>query len=169
MTAQANTVKGGFINPDLLYNALSYIGNTEEVGPKSNEVILNAIHTLFPGWRDDSTIAWCSCFTHLIAINVCGENPLQTGHKAPGTARSWLTVGDPVETPLPGDIVVYWRGSKNSWQGHVGFYCNRIGDKIFTLGGNQANSITVSAYSANRLLGFRRLRPAPEFEPNIIP
>jgi uncharacterized protein (TIGR02594 family) len=146
-------------NPDILFNALSYIGHTENPGPSSNKIILDAIHTIFPNWKDDSTVAWCSCFAHLIAQNLCFENPMEQGHKAPGTARSWLTVGKEVESPLPGDVVIYWRGSPNSWKGHVGFFCNRIGDKIYTLGGNQGNAITIAPYSASRLIGYRRIRP----------
>lgn len=148
-------------NPEILFNAASYLGHAERKGSTSNPVILDAVRLLFPNWKDDSTIAWCSCWTHLIAENICLESPAKAGHPTPGMARSWLTVGEPVENPLPGDVAIFWRGSPTAGTGHVAFYCNRIGPVIYVLGGNQANAVTVSGYAESRLLGYRRLRKAP--------
>jgi len=148
------------LGPTILHNAASYLGHAEKKGPDSNPIILDAVRVLFPNWTDDSTIAWCSCFMHLIAMNVCAENPAEDGHQKPGLARSWLTVGEEVDTPQPGDVAIFWRGSPSAGTGHVAIYCNRIDDVIYVMGGNQANAITVSGYSAKRLLGYRRLNKA---------
>lgn len=148
-------------NPNLLFNAASFLGHSEKKGSASNPVILDAVHTLFPNWKDDSTIAWCSCIAHLWAINCCLENPRDAGIVNPGLARTWLQVGEPIDNPQPGDVVIFWRGSPTSGKGHVALYCNRIGPIIYVLGGNQANAITVSGYAASRLLGYRRLREIP--------
>ena len=154
------------LNPSLLHNALSYVGHAEKKGSASNSIILDAVRVLFPKWKDDSTIPWCSCWTHLIAMNICAENPAELGHKTPGMARSWLTVGEPVDDPQPGDVAIFWRGSPTAGTGHVAFFCNRIGSIIYVLGCNQANAVTVSGYAAHRLLGYRRLRPLEEVLPH---
>ncbi len=84
---------------------------------------------------------------------------LETTKKA--NARSWLHVGVSVVDPEPGDVVIFWRESPNSYKGHVGIFMGYSQDKtrIYTLGGNQGNMVSQSAYSASQLLGFRRLRP----------
>ncbi len=40
-------------------------------------------------------------------------------------ARSWLNWGEKVETPVTGDIVVFWRGNPQSVSGHVGIYISQ--------------------------------------------
>jgi len=72
-------------------------------------------------------------------------------------ARSWLNWGRSTKNdPLPGDIVVFWRGSKSGWQGHVGFWLGESKDHIYTLGGNQRDAVNVRAYSKVKLLDVRR-------------
>ena len=77
------------------------------------------------------------------------------------SARSWLNVGLPITTPEPGDVVIFWRDQRESWQGHVAFFTGFSTDstRIYCLGGNQGNQVSITAYPALRLLGFRRLRP----------
>ncbi|NJC24806.1 TIGR02594 family protein [Neolewinella antarctica] len=139
----------------LLTHALSYAGNREVRGPKSNAAILDIINKGgFPNWKDDSTIAWCSCFVNAMALSVCMENTLATEH--PGLARGWLKVGVviPREELRVGDIVVFDRGG---WKGHVGFFLADHGTHITVFGGNQGSAITVSDYKMP-FLGGRRLR-----------
>jgi hypothetical protein len=59
---------------------------------------------------------------------------------------------------MQGDIVVFWRESIKSWKGHVGFYIREKDGWIYTLGGNQANQVKISAYPKSRVLSYRRLR-----------
>jgi len=78
-------------------------------------------------------------------------------------ARSWLEVGLNVDNdPEPGDIVIFWRDSVDSWLGHVGIYFgfSKDGKRVYCLGGNQGNQVSVSAYPLERVLGFRRLAEA---------
>ena len=37
-------------------------------------------------------------------------------------ARSWLKWGHEPQAPKPGCIVVFWRGSRTAWEGHVAIY-----------------------------------------------
>ncbi len=75
-------------------------------------------------------------------------------------ARSWLRVGRNVDTePEPGDIVIFWRDKPESWKGHVGIFLGYSSNlkRVYCLGGNQGNQVSLSAYGADTVLGFRRL------------
>jgi len=54
-----------------------------------------------------------------------------------------------------GAVTVFWRGSPDSWKGHVAFWLRREGSRIWVLGGNQANSVSAKPYPASRLLATR--------------
>lgn len=100
---------------------------------------------------DPATTAWCAAFVDATLA--------QAGQKGTGklNARSYLDWGQEVSEPQVGDIAVFSRGDPNGWQGHVGFYQGRNPDgTINVLGGNQGDSVSVQAYSPDRLLGYRR-------------
>lgn len=100
---------------------------------------------------DPSDTAWCAAFVNAALGS--------SGQKGTGTlvARDFLKIGTATDKPSDGDIVVFSRGDPNGWQGHVGFYAGR--DKsgnILVLGGNQGNKVSIAAYPASRVLGFRK-------------
>ncbi len=137
----------------LLEVALSQYGITEVVGNKDNPEVLKYFDILgFDGSRLKDETAWCSAF-----INWCA---IKAGLPYSGklTARSWLGVGTVVKKPQIGDLVIYSRGNPNGWQGHVGVFIREENGVIYTLGGNQKNQVNITAYSKDRLLGFRRLQ-----------
>jgi uncharacterized protein (TIGR02594 family) len=138
----------------LITIAIQELDVLETPGPNHTERILEyAKEAGFPEYTSDE-IAWCSLFMNWVAL----KGKMKRTHKL--TARSWLNVGLNVDDhPEPGDIVIYWRSSPTSWKGHVGIFMgySKGGDRIYTLGGNQNNRVSISAYRANRLLGFRRL------------
>ena len=137
----------------LLKIAFSELGTEEIVGDQHNpEVLKYAKDTKIAGVTTDE-IAWCSTFVNWVAWKA----GLQISGKA--NARSWLTVGTKVAVPEPGDVVVYWRDSPQSWKGHVGFFLGFSIDKkrIYTLGGNQGNRVSVSAYRVDNVLSYQRL------------
>ena len=105
----------------------------------------------YPTQRDDT--AWCAAFA--------GSMLKRAGlpHTGKLNARSYLDWGQPVEIngAQPGDIVVFWRGSKNSWTGHVAFFARRDGDNIIVVGGNQRDQVSEASYPAARILGVRRM------------
>lgn len=143
----------GTLNPYGL--ARTYIGVQEIPGKKHNPTIVGWLRRLAT-WINDDETAWCSAF-----VDHCAR---ETGREHTGklNARSWLDVGEPV--PLsqarPGDVVIFWRGSRDSWTGHVAFleHVNFKRGLIYVLGGNQGNEVNVSGYPRERLLGIRRLR-----------
>lgn len=133
--------------------AKSKIGTKEIPGSKSNAEILGWMQEAFSWASDDSSLAWCGIFVKE-ALESTGY-PYVKGY---ASARAWLNYGEPVEVGHYelGDIVVFWRGSRDSWKGHVGFYAGRDGDQIKTLGGNQSNSVSIANQPAYKLLGVRR-------------
>lgn len=143
------------MNTQLIAIASTKYGLKEVVGEKNNSEIVNLVKEAgFNNIEDDET-AWCSSFANWVAFKAGYERSKKLN------ARSWLDVGVPVTTPELGDIVVYKRGT-SAWQGHVGFYFNKIGDVIYTLGGNQSNMVNIAPYSTSDVLGFRRLRKLTE-------
>jgi len=136
----------------MLQLASSYIGEQEISGAEHNQEILRWFKVIGHKWVKTDETAWCSCFINYIAH--------QCGIKGSGklNARSWLKEGEEIKYPLPGDVVIFWRESKESWKGHVGLFCgyNKAGN-IFVLGGNQGNEVNITLYNSSRLLGFRRL------------
>ena len=128
------------------------VGLKEVRGPKHNSKIVQDFATVGHSWVKDDETAWCASFV--------GARLEDAG--LPSTrklnARSYLDWGEGVTLAeaVPGDVVVFWRGSPSSWQGHVGFFVDQGDGFIHVLGGNQSNAVNVSKYAASRLLGVRR-------------
>jgi uncharacterized protein (TIGR02594 family) len=101
------------------------------------------------GMSDD--IAWCSSF----ACAICEWAGL--GSTNSRLARSWTRWGvSTKKDPWPFDIVVFWRGSKSGWQGHVGFLVKEETHYVYVLGGNQNDEVNITRYSKQKLLDIRR-------------
>ncbi len=150
----------------LLKIAFNELGTEEIPGNDNNpEVLKYASETGIKGITNDE-IAWCSTFVNWVAWKA----GLQYSGKA--NARSWLNIGKKVTMPEPGDIVVFWRESPQSWKGHVGIFLGISADKkrVYCLGGNQGNRVSVSAYRINTVLSYQRLAPISQLvipEPTI--
>ena len=140
---------------ELLKIAFNELGTEEIVGTENNPQVLKyAKEAGIQGITNDE-IAWCSTFVNWVAWKA----GLQISGKA--NARSWLNVGSKVSSPEPGDVVVFWRESPESWKGHVGFFLGVSPDlkRVYCLGGNQGNRVSVSAYRMETVLSFQRLAP----------
>ncbi|KAA5822295.1 TIGR02594 family protein [Algibacter amylolyticus] len=138
---------------NLLNVAVNEVGVTEIKGMQHNKRILEYAEQSFFSWIKDDETPWCSVFINWVAK----QAGLDTSKSA--AARSWQTVGFETQDPEPGDIVVFWRESINSHLGHVGIYLgfSKDGTRIYVLGGNQGDAVSISAYPTNRVLSFRRL------------
>lgn len=142
--------------------AIAELGQKETPGPKHNQRIIEYAHETGYEWINDDETPWCSIFMNWVAK--------KAGLKSSGqlNARSWLTVGRNVDNvPEPGDVVVFWRGSKDSWQGHVGIFFgfSKDGSRVYCLGGNQGNQVSISGYAKDTVLGFRRLASSDMINP----
>ena len=111
---------------------------------------------------DPVSLAWCAAFVN--------STLKQGGYGTTGSnmARSFLSYGQQVDTPNPGDIAVFPRGNDPA-KGHVGFvqaYDPKTGN-IQLLAGNQGNAVSVADYNAKNALGFRR--PSVAAPPGVGP
>lgn len=139
----------------LLKIAFNELGTEEISGDEHNpEVLKYAKDTKIKGITSDE-IPWCSNFVNWVAW----KSGLQYSGKP--NARSWLNIGKKVTSPEPGDVVVFWRESPESWKGHVGIFLGMSPDRkrVYCLGGNQGNRVSVSAYRINTVLSYQRLVP----------
>jgi uncharacterized protein (TIGR02594 family) len=143
---------------ELIKIAVSQLGEKEISGAPDNPTIVKYAKDSGFEWVNDDETPWCSIF-----INWCAmKADLKRSKKA--NARSWLLVGNATSNPEPGDIVVFWRGSIDSWQGHVGIFLGFSKDqsRVYCLGGNQGNQVSISAYPTSTVLGYRRLKSASQ-------
>lgn len=101
-------------------------------------------------------VPWCAAFL--------GAMLKRGGYQGSGSlmARSYLKWGVPLQVAKPGAIAVLSRGADPAL-GHVGFVVGAAKGKIYLLGGNQSDSVSVAAFDAKRLLGLRW--PAPRDVP----
>ncbi len=138
---------------DILKIATKELGVAEIAGSIHNERIIQYAHEIGFTWVNDDETPWCSIFMNWVAKNAGYQKSKSAA------ARSWLNSGIPITNPEPGDIVIYWRENMNSHMGHVGIFIgfSNDGSRIYTLGGNQGNSVSISGYPKRELLGFRRL------------
>lgn len=133
-----------------VYNiAKSRIGITEWAGSKHNPEILKMFADSGNSWVKDDETAWCAAFVASVLLEAGVE------HTGKLNARSYMDWGVATSTPKPGDVVVFWRGSEDGWQGHVAFYHGKNEAGIWVIGGNQGNKVSLVPYSEARLLGYR--------------
>jgi uncharacterized protein (TIGR02594 family) len=129
--------------------ALNERGVREIAGEKHDPTVLQYYADAGHPQIDDDETAWCAAFVGamLQRSGISGSKSL--------AARSYLQWGKKLSKPKPGCVVVFWRNSPRSWQGHVGFYVKEDDKYIYTLGGNQRNAVNISKYPKSKLLGYR--------------
>jgi uncharacterized protein (TIGR02594 family) len=120
------------------------MGINELSGAKHNKRILEYHATTTLKAKSDE-VPWCSSFVNWVVFKCSMEG---TNSAA---ARSWMKWGKGLTKPVKGCIVVFTR----TGGGHVGFYHSEDKGFIYVLGGNQSNSVNISAYAKSRLLGYR--------------
>ena len=135
--------------------ALQEFGVCEIPGPETSARI--AMYHASIGLCIGDEVAWCSSFRNWCEEDVNGEG---SGTNR-ADARSWLKWGieiDPWGLAEPGDTVIFWRGSKTDWRGHVAFFVawSRDGKSVLVLGGNQSDAVTMKWYPVDRILQIRK-------------
>lgn len=131
--------------------ALQEYGVKEIVGSKHNPRVLEYFAKVGHSWVKDDETSWCAAF-----VGFCLETAGMKSTRALN-ARSYLNIGTPTTKPEVGDIVVLWRNSPTSWEGHVGFFIKETPTGILILGGNQSNQVFIAEYPKNQLLGYRSI------------
>lgn len=96
---------------------------------------------------DPAKIPWCGDFVQTcIALAL----PRETLPSNPYGAINWLKFGKSSK-PKKGAVLVFWRGSPNGWEGHVGFYIGEDATHYHVLGGNQSDMVSLTRIAKNRL------------------
>jgi uncharacterized protein (TIGR02594 family) len=136
--------------PPWLTIARREVGVREVPGANANPRIIEYLASC-PGlpadMRSSDETPWCSAFVNW----VMRESGVTGTRRA--NARSWLTWGQACE-PQRGAVAVFSRPPDPA-SGHVAFFERREGERVIVLGGNQGNAVSVAAYPASRLLGYR--------------
>jgi uncharacterized protein (TIGR02594 family) len=138
-------------NRAILNAAGAYLGVEEWPGAKHNPLILGMFADTGHNIQDDET-PWCAAFVGSVLAS------LGLPHSGKLNARSYEKYGTevPIQSAQPGDVVVFWRGSPDSWQGHVAFFVGFQGDQVIVRGGNQGNKVSDAAYPTSRIVAIRR-------------
>lgn len=139
--------------------AKKYLGEREVKGPHHNPDILKWWRDIGAPFKDDET-PWCGAFVG----GVLTEAHLRV---VPGgaSARAWLQLETKIDRAAVGCVVVFWRGSPGSGQGHVGFVCGKDqAGNLMVIGGNQGDAVTIKPFAKTRVLGYRwpNVAPSPE-------
>lgn len=150
--ATAPVTDAGFDNPILVWfqEARRLIGTREDPTAGSNPSILDwAQDRGIPYGGDD--IPWCGLFVAHCVGSTLSSEPLPTNVLG---ARSWERFGVRTD-PTPGAVMVFWRKSRQSGLGHVGFYAGEDSGAYRILGGNQSDNVSLAWVAKDRLVAAR--------------
>lgn len=138
----------------IYFAALEHIGTREVPGKGSNPKIQQWIKeaaTWLDG--DDSKTAWCGCFRGHIGL-ITGTGVPPEHYRAASWAKWGKMVPSNPQLWQQGDTIVMTRPGGN----HVCLFHGVAKDgRIECLGGNQADSVNISAFSLSRITHVRRL------------
>ncbi|SHF24173.1 TIGR02594 family protein [Kaistia soli DSM 19436] len=152
-------------DPSLVWfkEACRVIGTREKPGAGSNPIIIDWATDLGINYgRDD--IPWCGLFVgHCISATLDRE-PTPNGLLG---ARSWERFGIRTD-PTPGAVMVFWRQSKQSGRGHVGFYAGEDATAYRILGGNQSDQVSLAWVLKDRLVAARWPSTVPAPVPHAV-
>jgi uncharacterized protein (TIGR02594 family) len=135
--------------------ALAMIGTKEIVGKANSPVIMAwaAEAGLTPAQYPNDETAWCGLAVAVV-MKRAGKPIDAVGNIL--SSRAWIRFGVASPTPGLGDVLVFWRGSPDGWQGHVGIYIGEDATAYHVAGGNQSNAFTIARVAKSRLVGARR-------------
>lgn len=133
--------------PPWLKEAAKNLGVVEGPGAKDNPIVVKYYADAgFSGIKHDS-VAWCAAFV--------GAMLKRAGYKTSGSlaARSYEGYGVKLHQPMYGCIGVKKRAG-GGWLGHVGFVVGFGAGKVWMLGGNQGDRVSVAAFPASQFTAF---------------
>lgn len=150
--------------PSWLTLARTFEGQKEVPGPASNPWILSLWTPV--GWiwktvarKDDSLLPWCGAFVRHCLVT--------SGYGAPKNwfrAREYVAYGEKLERPVVGAIGVILNGK----QWHVGFIEGVTSSgSIVMRGGNQNDSVKLSAFKPSLFKAFRWVPGGAEYDSRL--
>lgn len=142
--------------------ASKHIGLVQErAGGEDHPLIQWALAHVGFGLDAHDEISWCSAMVSLWAWT------LDLKDTKSAAARSWLTVihALTLAEALPeNDIVILKRGpgvqpdaTVLAAPGHVGVYDHHDAQRVWLVGANQGNNVSLAAFPIGNILGVRRL------------
>ncbi|WP_034999124.1 NlpC/P60 family protein [Beijerinckia mobilis] len=146
-----------------LEEAKSLIGTREVSGNGSNKTIIQWAKNLNLDYNSDD-IPWCGLF---VAHCIGSTLPNESLPSNPLGARNWSKFGESC-SPMTGAIMVFWRNSRDSGLGHVGFYMSEDEQAFHILGGNQSDSVNMARLAKNRLVASRWPQTASSLTGQIV-
>ncbi|MEQ1615453.1 MAG: TIGR02594 family protein [Hyphomicrobiaceae bacterium] len=134
--------------PAWMEQAWAEIGQREVNGSTDNPRILDFYRAVGHPDATHDEIAWCAAFVgaSLQRAGLLSSRSLM--------ARSYLNWGETLTKGRLGAVAVFSRGS-DPVAGHVAFYLDSDATRIFVLGGNQGDAVSVTAMARDQLLGLR--------------
>lgn len=126
--------------------AIGELGTKEILGDEHNPRILEYLKSVGLPGRDE--IPWCAAF-----VNWCLKEAGFNG-TGKGLAKSYLSWGMECG-PSIGAIAIMNRGVDHT-KGHVSFVLQDNGDFVYTIGGNQRDSVTITTVLRKNIISFRR-------------
>lgn len=109
---------------------------------------------------------WCAGFVSWCFLQACGGDKAAMPFACTLGARDvlarcrrngWDHPPGSDHVPLPGDIVVWWRGQYAGWKGHVGLVHSVRDGMLYTIEGNRSPRVQGFSYvlsRMDRLLGY---------------
>lgn len=137
--------------------ANNLVGLTEVRGPGSNPRILDMAEALDIDYAGDD-IPWCGLF---VAHCIGSTLPMEALPAVALRARAWERFGL-VSKPQLGAVMVFWRKTRSSGFGHVGFYAGEDSTHFHILGGNQSDQVNIRRFTRDRFLTARWPLTGPE-------
>jgi len=134
------------IEPDWIVAALEQVGTKEIHGVQHEPKILQWWKLIKRGGIKSDETPWCAAF-----VGAMLEKAGIVSSRFE-SAKSYLTWGEPLSSPIYGCIVVFDRAGG----GHVGFvvgqdhFC-----RLLVLGGNQGDMVSVRPFDRARVAGYR--------------
>ena len=145
--------------PAWLAAAWTEFGVREAPGSADASVVLGYFREAGHGEIAHDATPWCAAFV--------GAMLKRAGLTGTGSllARSYLGWGEAIDVGRSGAIVVLKRNG-DPGAGHVGLFLGTTNERVFLLGGNQSDAVTVESFAASAVLGYRwpvaaSIEPAP--------
>ena len=121
--------------PVWFQSALHEVG-VHEVGDNAGPDVRRYIDEAHVGAEGE---AWCSIF----ACAMFEINGIPGTRSASSQSFRSSPNFVPLAGPALGAVAVFWRQSHSSGLGHVGFYRGEAGDRVYVLGGNEADQVQI--------------------------
>jgi uncharacterized protein (TIGR02594 family) len=158
LTLQKAVLAQGNLPPIVTEGAL-LLGEQEGVGGKKNDAVAR-IFKKFGVNQNQDAYPWCASYCSYVLSKIGKPTSIHS-------SRAFLKKGKKTTNPAEGDIVVMWNenpktGGRTGYGGHVGIYLSETPTHVLALSGNVNDSVTVTAFKKERVLGYRDVGTSPD-------